>query len=204
MNKFTAGLLALPMLAIASTANAASVGVTTGEAFIPAGATLEDFTSYTPATPIGTFTPGIGIATTDLAGQHVFPFSVDTGTYAYVSAGESPVTLHLTGDMTYFGMLWGTVDNYNTISFYDGETLVGSFTGTQVLPGATGGVSDVVYANFWAHGGTFDTVVFTSTQEAFEFDNVRVAATPLPAALGLFGSAIVGMGALGLRRRRQA
>ena len=202
MNKFTAGLLALPMLAIASAANATTVGVTTGEAFIPAGATMEDFTSYTPATPIGTFTPGIGIATVDNPGQHVFPFSVDTGTYAYVSAGESPVTLQLTGDMTYFGMLWGTVDSYNTISFYDGATLVGSFTGTDVLPGADG--SSVVYANFWANGGTFDTVVFTTTSEAFEFDNVRVAATPLPAALGLFGSAIVGMGALGLRRRRQA
>lgn len=203
MNKFTAGLLALPMLAIASAANATTVGVTTGESFIPAGSVLEDFTSYTAVTtPIGGFTPGIGIATTDLAGQHVMPFSVDTGTYAYVSKGESPVTLHLTGDMTYFGLLWGTVDSYNTISFYDGETLVGSFTGTDVLPGADG--TSVVYANFWAHGGTFDTVVFTTTQEAFEFDNVRVAATPLPAALGLFGSAIVGMGALGLRRRRQA
>lgn len=204
MNKLMAGLLALPMAAIASTANAATIGITTGEAFIPADAVMEDFTSYTPATPIGTFTPGIGIATTDLPNQHVFPFSVDTGTYAYVSAGESPVTLHLTGDMKYFGMLWGTVDSYNTIAFYtdDGATLVASFTGSDFIDPAGG--TDVVYANFWAAGGTFDTVVFTTTQEAFEFDNVRVAATPLPAALGLFGSAIVGMGALGLRRRRQA
>lgn len=204
MNKFTAGLLALPMLAIASAANATTVGMTTGESFAPASAVKEDFTSYTAVTtPIGGFEPGIGIATTDLEGQHYMPFSVDTGTYAYVTAGESPVTLHLTGDMTYFGLLWGTVDSYNTISFYDGETLVGSFTGSDVLPD-TVDTNAVVYANFWAHGGTFDTVVFTSTSNSFEFDNVRVAATPLPAALGLFGSAIVGMGALGLRRRRQA
>lgn len=203
MNKFTAGLLALPMLAIASAANATTVGVTTGEAFIPGSAVLEDFTSYTAVTSeVGVFTPGIGIATTDNPGQHVFPFSVDTGTYAYVSAGESPVTLHLTGDMVYFGMLWGTVDSYNTIEFYDGATLVGSFTGSAVDSGADG--TAVVYANFWAADGTFDSVVFRTTQEAFEFDNVRVAPTPLPAALGLFGSAIVGMGALGLRRRRQA
>lgn len=203
MNKVLAALAALPLVGFAA-APAHAIGVTIGEGYLPGSTVTEDFSSGVDA--VGTFSPSVGYAFADLAGEHILPFSVDTGRYAFVTAGLSPVALNLTGDMQYFGLLWGTVDSYNTISFYDGATLVASYTGSDIA--AKAGVVDtgsaVVYANFWADAGeTFDRVVFESSQNSFEFDNVRVAPTPLPAALGLFGSAIAGMGALGLRRRRK-
>lgn len=204
MNKVLAALAALPLVSFAATP-AHAIGVTFGEAFIPSDAVLEDFS--TGVNGVGTFSPSIGYATADLGGEHVLPFSIETGNYAFVTANLSPVTLTLTGGMQYFGLLWGTVDSYNTISFYNDGVLVASYTGSQIagLAGISDGGTAVVYANFWASAGeVFDSVVFASTSNSFEFDNVRVAATPLPAALGLFGSGIIGMGALGLRRRRRA
>ena len=204
MNKLLAALAALPLATFAA-APAHAIGVTLGEGFIPGSAVTEDFSSGVDA--VGSWSPSVGYAFADLSGEHVLPFSVDTGRYAFVTAGLSPVTLTLAGDMQYFGLLRGTIDNYNTISFYNDGVLVASYTGTDIaaLAGVPDTGSAVVYANFWASAGeVFDTVVFASTQNSFEFDNVRVAPTPLPAALGLFGSAIVGMGAFGLRRRRTA
>lgn len=204
MKKVLAALAAMSAVGFAS-APAHAVGVTFGEGFIPGSAVMEDFSSGVDG--VGTWSPSVGYAFSDLTGEHVLPFSVDTGRYAFVTAGLSPVALTLAGDMQYFGLLWGTVDSYNTISFYNDGMLVASYTGTQIagLAGISDGGTAVVYANFWAGAGeVFDTVVFASSSNSFEFDNVRVAPTPLPAALGLFGSAIAGMGALGLRRRRQS
>jgi hypothetical protein len=76
--------------------------------------------------------------------------------------------------MEYFGLLWGSVDGYNTLSFYNGATLLFSFTGDQLLAGANGdqGVNGTLYANITTDGTAFNRVVATSSQYAFEFDNL--------------------------------
>src|SRR6187551_2101953 len=50
----------------------------------------------------------------------------------YLSTGIGQVILQLDQYHNYFGLLWGSVDHYNTLSFYDGSTLLFSYTGLDV------------------------------------------------------------------------
>lgn len=106
----------------------------------------------------------------------------------------------------YFGLLWGSVDTYNSLSFYDGATLVGTVTGGQVTATATGdqGIEGTYYVNLNSDIA-FDRVVITSTSYAFELDNIAYSrdqffAIPEPASL-LVWSMLVGSCTL-VRRRR--
>jgi hypothetical protein len=124
----------------------------------------------------------------------------------------STITLSFTSDQRYFGLLWGSIDGYNSIAFYDGATLVESFTGSDATasPNGNQGVNGTLYVEFLAEtGSVFDRVVMSSSSAAFEFDNIAFApfipggdpnAVPTPAALGLFGLGLAGL--LAARRRR--
>ena len=105
------------------------------------------------------------------------------------------------------GLLWGSVDAFNTLTFYNGATQLGIVTGTNVFAGANGdqGVNGTFYVNINSDT-VFDRVVATSSDYAFEFDNVSFdvlnqGQTPLPASVWLFGSVLAGSG-LFFRRRR--
>jgi hypothetical protein len=110
----------------------------------------------------------------------------------YLTTGTGSVTLALPGEEKYVGLLWGSVDTYNTLSLYNGSTLVGTVTGAQVTAGANGdqGQFGTFYVNITSTD-SFNTIVATSTQNAFEFDNVAFnpSAVPEPSSimLGLIG-----------------
>jgi hypothetical protein len=97
----------------------------------------------------------------------------------YLTTGIGSVTLTMPGQEKYVGLLWGSVDNYNTLSLYNGSNLVGAVTGTDVTSNANGdqGVNGTFYVNINSTE-SFNKVVATSTSYAFEFDNVAYNPTP--------------------------
>jgi hypothetical protein len=99
----------------------------------------------------------------------------------YLSTGTGSVTLTLPGEEKYIGLLWGSVDTFNTLSLYDGSTLVGMVTGTDVTASADGdqGELGTFYVNINSTE-SFDRVVATSTSNSFEFDNVAYNSSAVP------------------------
>jgi hypothetical protein len=123
----------------------------------------------------------------------------------YLSTGIGSVTLSLPGQEMYIGLLWGSVDSYNTLSLYNDSTLVGTITGTDVTSNANGdqGMNGTFYVNITSTG-SFNEVVASSSQYAFEFDNVAYnpSAVPEPSTFVLAGIAAIGGLGVWVRRRR--
>jgi len=125
----------------------------------------------------------------------------------YLTSGKYPspggsIEFKFTGAQNYFGLLWGSVDDYNTLTFLMGNTVVGTVLGTQALLPGNGyqGNGGSTYVNIT--GISFDKVRVTSSQYAFELDNVAYGTVPdggmTVALLGL------SLGVLALARRRFA
>lgn len=153
-------------------------------------------------------TPGIQAAPF-ISNSNGVPFGDATvsgpDTTRYLSTGIGSVTIALPGDRLYLGLLWGSVDSYNTLSFYEGASLVGSLTGLDVTAGANGnqGASGTYYVNVTSDE-VFNRIVATSTSYAFEIDNVSYNPNPVPEPVspGLFGLGMLGIGFV--RRRKLA
>jgi hypothetical protein len=173
--------------------------------FTPGGATWS-------SNPLVTPPPG------NVGGIYQSPFNSNglTGSQSYFSVGAesgvngalSPVTLTLGSAVNIFRILWGSIDTYNTISFYDGDagagSLLGTYTGTQIatLLGLAVGPTNyehVVLLSFGDFGGALKSIKFQSSSAAFEF---ALAPVPVPAALPLFGTALGAMALLRYRRKR--
>jgi hypothetical protein len=134
-------------------------------------------TTGTFATPFASFS-GVGVVVNgSVTNQYAAPFmgpGVADATNYLATFGKETITFG--AEHSVFALYWGSIDTYNTISFYNGNTLVASFTGSAVLPPANGNTgsfstnADVEFSNL----GNFNTVVFQSTQAAFEVDNLQV------------------------------
>lgn len=169
-------------------------------AFTPDGQVVNGSVAGAYAAPFLSGGNGAGFGSPDQ------PNGVDTTNY--LTTGVGTVTLMFGGLQNYVGLLWGSVDDYNTLSFYNGATLVGQITGVDVLnsPNGDQGVNGTVYVNINSDSPltSFDRIVASSTQYAFEFDNVAYserAQIPEPGTLALLGASLLG---LGLLRRRKA
>jgi hypothetical protein len=137
------------------------------------------------AQPAGDSTPYLSVAYPDERGIETFTAAPGTS-------------------YNYFGLYWGSIDNYNNIRFYNGDELLAEVSGYNLVnPGSllgnqTSPVSNK-YVNFLFTDKKFDRVVFKTTGYAFESDNHAYASVPEPGTLALMGAAFAGMA---IRRRR--
>ena len=176
-----------------------------------AGATTVNWNDYS----CGAYTSCTGdghLVTGSVSGRYASPYGV-TDTYLTVPYNYSAGAVSLTtpGSYNYFGLYWGSLDLYNSIHFYDGGSLVGSYSGADIFSlMANGGQSSWAsnrYVNFlFTEGDLFDRIVLVSTNWAFESDNHAFGNTttsvPEPATLMMFGLGLMGLGMMA--RRRQA
>jgi len=174
------------------------------------GVTTVDFESGAPTSGLAVYSaPGPGPAVVSINASGISLISTDDNTrYLAVSIfgdarGNTPVTIDFANPLDYFGLYWGTPSANNTISFFNGNTLLQSFSGAAVVSGIT--PSAAVYANFFAEAGeSFNKVVLSDSSIAFESDNhaYKVASEPVPeplTSLTAFASVVTGV----LMKRQQ-
>lgn len=139
-----------------------------------AGATTIDFNSgcgYASCT--GDFQLVLG----SQANLYAQPAGTDTQFLAVPNPNANgSATFTLGAESDYFGLFWGSVDAFNSISFYLGGNLISTYTGADLV-GAQFANGDQVsynsnrYINFDFGSEKFDTVKLSSTNFAFESDN---------------------------------
>lgn len=164
------------------------------------GATNTSLTVNSSFGPSNSFslslTGNAGVRTGSVAGQWAAPWlsggngagfgtngstqtnGVDTTPYLNTgSSTSSSVTINLSQPAQYFGILWGSVDASNSLTFYDATNgFLFTVTGQDVLnsPNGDQGTNGTVYANINS-STPFSRIVATAPTPSFEFDNVATS-----------------------------
>ena len=125
---------------------------------------------------------------------------LNSASYTSVSGGAS-ATYDFGSSRTLLSLLWGSPDSYNTLKFFFEGAPVGSVGGSDIVsnPGFEFS-SGSGYGFVTVTGLTFDSVTFKSGSNAFEF--AGLSAVPLPGAVWLFGSFLLGLAGYNSRKRR--
>ena len=99
----------------------------------------------------------------------------------YLTTSTGTATLTFDTPLSYLGFVWGSVDDYNTITFYKSGNAIPLATFTPPAAGIPlpdpAGDQNVV-GTYWVNflsDTPFDKVVLTSTKNAFEIDNIATA-----------------------------
>ena len=164
-------------------------------------------TSSFPTTSIGFQAPNFTIGpttvdfpTTSSPGEFRSPWDIEGAPHnslPYTSVRGGTAGYNLTGNV--LSLFWGSVDTYNTLTFFTGVGGSGTSaifsTALLGLPMTTGHHLVRILTD-----EVFRSVTISSSQAAFEFANLT--ATPIPAALPLFATGLGLMGWLARRRKR--
>lgn len=201
-NLFTALLLPLLLttgaaqaLPIISLSNAGDIATSVS------GATTIDFNS---GCGYSSCTGDFALVNGDQSGKYAQPFGINS---QYLTVpNPSPIAqsavFTLGTAANYFGLFWGSIDSYNFISFYLNDSLVATYSGSdmvgQFANGNQLGYSSNRYINFDFGNDAYDSIKLTSHGFAFESDNhafkklvsVNEPTTALLFLLGLIGLAL--------------
>jgi hypothetical protein len=144
----------------------------------------------------------------------VAPPANDGTNFGAAELNDSSTFSVKTGKFDSLSFYLGSLDNYNTISFYSGATLVKAYTGDLLtIPNPANGdqgAGDTNRRYFFTFGAADDVnrVVFSSSAPAFEFDSIAAAVSAVPEpktwAMMIFGFGFIGFMLRNGRRRKTA
>lgn len=214
--------VAMATLLLAASAQAAVLITSTagslGQFSTQAGATTIDFEDA----PVNTGSPFVsggftfngdgGVQNSSLAGSYAAPANdatkfLTTGRDGTVGFKQESVSFG-PFQRDYFGLYWGSIDQYNTLNFFSNAALVFTVAGNGVPSPADGNQSSDAtnrYVNFFFSGGqTYDSVQFVTTQPAFEVDNLAIGtAVPEASTWAMMLLGFAGVGFMAYRRSRK-
>ncbi len=214
--RYIASALALGLAAV--TADAGSI--TDANYTISASASGSQLTTTVPGAV--TFADGSGVnsaiasITGGTMGQDTNPgtgFGNNNGgiTNWFVALPGNSITINFSHSQSYFGLLWGSLDADNTITFENNGTAIASYTGLQLVNDNIGAQYFSAYASyigFQAVGANsdFNQIILSGTNNPFESDNLATnTPVPLPAGFWLLlsgGAALLGVSQRGRLSRR--
>ncbi|MBE2244659.1 MAG: PEP-CTERM sorting domain-containing protein [Burkholderiaceae bacterium] len=158
--------------------------------------------TFDPVTAIGTYSD-LSQLVTGTPGWAAQPAG-STGYYLSVGpSGDQPAsqTLSFGAGASYFGFLWGSPDNYNTLTVTTNLAEY-AYTGALIMSSPDGDRAVSGYANFTAGAGeVIQSVMWQSTSNAFETDNHAVIAVPEPETYALMLAGLAAVGFIARRRR---
>ena len=122
------------------------------------------------------------------------PGHADTTNYLSIGANGSE-TITFATEQDQFGLYWGSVDSFNTIKFYDGSTLVASYSGADIAPllanGSQGSFSSNGYVEFSDLPAFTKVVLASGSSNAFEIDNISAGDSHIHLAAPITGTITV-------------
>jgi hypothetical protein len=123
----------------------------------------------------------------------------------FLASGPSsgtPVVTFL-GGTSFLGFLWGSPDQYNTLTIRDTDNVPYVFTTMSLgFSVQDGNQSFNQYVQFVATGAMISTVTLTSSTDAFEVTQFTVTPIPEPETYALMVAGLAALGFVGRRRRK--
>jgi len=147
---------------------------------------------------------GGGVVSGSTGGQYSAPTGDATNYYSVGPSTSTPATVNLAGlgSIQQISLYWGSVDKYNTLELLAGSTVLATITGSDVVGSPDGTTSYNVVINLTpSETGSITGLQFSSSENAFEFDNLAVGSVPEPASWALM---IGGLGLVGMAMRRRS
>ena len=149
---------------------------------------------------------------TSLVGKYAQPAG-DATSFLTVSYPSATGAVHLLfiNPENYFGLYWGSMDTYNSVTFLKNNEQIATYSGTNIASltglvanGQQQSASSNRYIEFYLGTDFYDEVILSTADYGFEVDNIAFGEPPSPisepGSLMVLGSSLYGV-ALVLRRR---